>query len=332
VRTGISILLVSLLLPAAPPAQQPTHDHSIELDFKIDEQPLTCGQRRVELKIGERRIVPPLTEKGFQVPSIIDDLYASPQTRAIANVSVEVICDAHSFAIAGLYPAQILPGYWTVGIWHPPSWFGQYTSTQLSKTAMWLTYLTSDCYECDPGIVILVPHDEVPIAYAAALESEQIHATGVRARDIAYALSVFKIDRPRNLAQLVSQFTRCLSRPTGPDDDGCDEALFDYLANLYWRGDDTLLPLLFRAADSKNGLTSSNGYFYGDLLDQRLAAALSGLATVSPALQEAVCRTAAEDDLSIDSPKAKRVEEEVAQAEGETGSRCLRQIESVLKK
>jgi ERCC4-type nuclease len=82
-----------------------------------------------------------------------------------------------------------------------------------------------------------------------------------------------------------------------------------------------------QTSDSHADIVDEDSYFYGDLLDRRTAEILRELDSLSTEKQEAVCRLAGKDDLSMDSPKEERVSKQLKAIGGESATRCLQEIE-----
>ena len=299
----------------------PTED-SIRLTFALDGKPVSCSNKGVELSVGERQFVPTLTSTGFIVPREFDDFYASETTRRQNNVSVVVTCNEYRLKFSGLYPARVKPGDWEVGIAYPPYWTERFRwDTELEK-GTWVSYLQSECIGCDPGLITLISHPDPPSELVTGLRKEQTRVSGARARNIAYALAVFGSDYKTNRDYLLKLMGACLARPKeSSEDDVCDSTLLDYLTNLYWRGDATLLNPLLQMADSRRDVIIDIGTFYADLLDRSPVAMLQQLGTLSVDQQEKVCQLA-EDDLRGGTPKLTRVKANLAREGNETTKRC----------
>jgi hypothetical protein len=116
----------------------------------------------------------------------------------------------------------------------------------------------------------------------------------------------------------------CLKRaPNSPEDDVCDERLVQYIANLYWRGDDELLHLLFDIAQWREDVVDGAGRFYADLLDRRTDVAVHELSSIPAEKQQIVCGMAFDNDLRFDGPKLDRIESKLQQIGTEVAQTCL---------
>jgi hypothetical protein len=262
---------------------------------------------------------------GFVVPTAFLDAFASPRLRREGNVGVTVKCNEYTVAFSGLYPTIVLPGSWEVGISYPTSWFDSPPGG--AEEGAWLSYLVTECNGCDPGVIVSQTHPDRPQTVIARLREEQPSDTGERARDVAYALAVFKIDYQANREEVVKTLKECLLRPrNSPEDDVCDGKLVKYLANLYWRGDSGLLTLLFGIADRREDVVDDVGSFYADVLDRRPAAALDGLRSLPIEEQPEICEMAFEDDLRFNPPKLERVQMHLRQSTDYIAQTCLAEL------
>jgi hypothetical protein len=317
--------MLSVALACGSTARGQASDRLVTVKFVVDGEVQQCYYTKIKLHIGRQLIRPKITKGGFSAPAVFDRLYANGQTRRTANIAADITCRDRTLAFDGLYPSWVKPGLWTVGVANPISWPRDWSYA--TQTGFWSSYLESECNGCDPGVVALQAQTEIPRAALSRLVVEQPHATDARARDIAFALAVWKYDAAGNTELLKGLFASCLKKAeTDPEDDVCDDALLHELANLYWRGDDKLLPLLLRSAESKSRTAADIGYFSGDLLERRTVVALAALKDLGPDVQRAVCRTAGEDDFRINSPRTERVQEQLREVGGEVAERCLAEI------
>jgi hypothetical protein len=116
--------------------------------------------------------------------------------------------------------------------------------------------------------------------------------------------------------------------PNSPEDDVCDERLVQYIANLYWRGDDELLGLLFDAAQRREDVVDGAGEFYANLLDRRTDIAMHELGSIPAEKQQIVCEMAFVNDLRFDPPKLDRIGSKLQQVGTGVALRCLNAIRS----
>lgn len=194
-----------------------------------------------------------------------------------------------------------------------------------------MSYLVTECNECDPGLVTEQTHNDVPQSVLDDIREEQPTAGGRRARDIAYVLAVFRFNYDGNRELLVKQLKSCLDRPkNSPEDDVCDRRLVDYIANLYWRGDSGLLQILLNIAEKREDVLDEAGEFYAVLLDRRMKVAMEGLPNLPEERQRLVCQMAFTDDLRFDSPKLKRITEKLRASTQNEAAQCLRGITEIV--
>ena len=316
--------MFGLWLLAGVASGQPTlpSGHSIGVRFVVDGNTVPCSDLSVKLSIGDQEIVPVRIKDGFVVPQAILSAYANEFSRIRANIAAKIACGERAVMATGLYPAQVLPGTWEVGIACPTSWFDSPAGAR--ETGTWVSYIVSECNGCDPGVVISQAHEDLAQDEIQRLRAEQRESSGERARDVAYALAVFRSDYRTNRDHLVTTLSQCLARPVNsPEDDVCDPRLVQYLANLYWRGDNELLHVLINLAQQREDVVDDAGTFFADLLDRRTQIALNELGSVPDDKQRLVCAMAFDSDLRFDPPKLNRVQSNLKRIGTEIGRRCL---------
>jgi hypothetical protein len=158
---------------------------------------------------------------------------------------------------------------------------------------------------------------------ADSMTKELPNASGARARNIAYALAAFGVEYERNRDYRLLLLNSCLARPKeAPENDECDGELLDFVTSLYWRGDDSLLALLLRVADTRRNVIGVIGIFYSDLLDRRGAVVFESIEKLPAEKQKLICKLAYEDDLSMNGPKRDRVIALLRGAGGDAAARC----------
>ncbi len=227
-------------------------------------------------------------------------------------------------SFSGLYPSWVLAGSWEAGISYPTSWFDSMNHSTAPEEGAWASYLVAECNDCDPGVVVTVTHPDVPPDLVDQLRKEQSSDVGERARNVAFALAIFKSDYETNRDFLLKLLRVCLSRPrNSAEDDVCDTKLVDEIANLYWRGDAELLQPLLNAADRRDDVLGEAGGFYSDLLDRRTALVVGELRKLPEEKQRMVCEMAATDDLRFDSPKLDRVMKNLRATGDDVAERCI---------
>lgn len=319
------VLLAMVAATASAQTHEPTQ--SISVAFAIDGKPISCDHLKIQLRLNGRKIEPKYTESGFAIPAVFDKKASA--WSADEKVDVIVSCGKYTLTFPKLHPTWVSPGSWKVGIVHPPYWFEEFRYTSAIEHGMWLSYLVSECNQCDPGVITSISHRTPPVSVVKLLQVEQPTASVEHARDIAYALAVYNVEYRQNRDFVLGLLNDCLARPKeSSEDDVCDHRLLDYITNLYWRGDSTLLPLLLQIADSRKDVIGEIGTFYARLLDRRTAIALEGLQGLSIDKQQTVCRLAGADDFRLDGPEFDRVTRQLHYIGGEVANRCLREAES----
>jgi len=293
----------------------------ISFRFVVDGQAIPCPSI-VEFHLDGRTIVAEHTDRGFIVPAIFNK--KPSEWSADKTVQVKVSCGDYALNFPKLPPSWVSPGQWEVGIAYPPFWMERFGYLRAVEQGTWLSYLESECDGCDPGVFTTVSHPSPPASLIANLRREQPSSSGGRARDIAYALAVFNAEYRQNREFLLKRLNTCIDRPKdSPEDEVCDGTLLDYVTNLYWRGDSTLLQPLLQLADSRKDVIHEIGRFYADLLDRHAATTVDGLSKLAPEKQRTICRLAGEDEYSIDEPKLERVTEHLHAIRNETANQCL---------
>jgi len=273
----------------------------------------------VELRLDGRAIAAERTDGGFLVPAAFDK---KPLEWPSHKVQVKVVCGEYVLNF-NIPPSWVSPGQWEVGIAYPPHWMERFGYLRAVEEGTWLSYLESECNGCDPGVFTTVSHPSPPASLIASLRREQPTSSGERARDIAYALAVFDAEYQQNRDFLLERLNGCIARAKdSPEDEVCDGTLLDYVTNLYWRGDNTLLQPLLQLADSRKDVIVDIGRFYADLLDRRGVIVLNAMAILPDEKQQLICKLA-DDDLGTNSPERERITAFLHGARDRAASQCL---------
>lgn len=299
-------------------AQTQPHDDSISVGFAIDGKPTLCTPFSVELRFDGELIKPNKAGQHFDVPDVFKK--PSEQWRDDQHVDISLSCGGQTFVFPKVHPAFIRGGDWELGIARPLYSIERFSRTPELEHGAWASYLI---FEGEPGVVTFVSQPEPPAGMADSMRREQPNASGERARNIAYALAVFGFEYERNRDYLLRLLNTCLARPReSPETDECDGELLDFLTNLYWRGDDSLLAPLLRVADTRRDVIGQIGTFYSDLLDRRGSIGFESIEKLPAERQSLICKLAYDDDLSINSPKRDRVIALLRRAGDEAATRC----------
>jgi hypothetical protein len=300
---------------------QPRHD-SISVAFAVDGKPAPCASFSVELHLEGEIIKPNQSGQHFDVPDVFKK--PSKQWRDDQHVDVSLSCGGQTFVFPKLHPAFIRAGDWELGIAHPPYSMERFSRTSELEHGAWLSYLI---FEGEPGVVTFVSQPDPPAEMEDSMKKEQPNASGERARNIAYALAVYGFEYGRNRDYLLLLLNNCLARPReSPENGECDGELLDFVTNLYWRGDDSLLAFLLQVADTRRDVIGEIGTFYSDLLDRRGAVVLESIEKLPTEKQKLICKLAYDDDLTIDSPKRDRVIAFLRGVGGEAATRCSKAL------
>jgi hypothetical protein len=317
--------MLMALMAVSASAQTGDLGQSVSVRFVIDGKPAFCAPK-IQLRLDGQTIEPQSIDGGFALPAAFDKKASAWSSEE--KVDVTVRCGEDTLTFSELHPTWVSAGLWEIGIVHPPYWFEEFRYSSAIEHGTWISYLVSECDGCDPGVVTSVSHPTPPPSVVRLAQAEQRSASGERARDLAYALAVYNVAYRQNRDYLLGLLNACLSRPVeSEEDDVCDRRLLDYVTNLYWRGDSTLLPALLEMADSRKDVISEIGTFYAQLLDRRAAVAVQALQDVPVAKQGTICRLAGEDDLGIDEPRLERVAQGLRGIGGEVADRCLREAQ-----
>ena len=315
-----------LVMTVSAASQSSDRERTISVTFSVDGKQAPCDDLKVQLNLVGRVVVPKYVEHGFTVPSVFNK--KSSEWLPDQKVDVSLSCGEQAFSFRGLHPGWVSPGSWEVGIAYPPYWTERFGWTETVEKGTWISYLDSECNGCDPGVFTAVSHPTPPPSRVASLRREQPMASGERARDIAYALAVFHVEYSRNRDYLMVKLNSCLARPKeSPEDDICDPRLFDYVTNLYWRGDDTLLVPLLKLADSRRDVIGEIGAFYSNLLERRTADVVREMQGLPIDAQLMICGLAGQDDLGRNGPKHDRVVEKLKATNTEVADRCVQEAE-----
>lgn len=317
-------LVIAFTLSAVMAAAQ-DEDQEISLSFAVNGKSEPCPNRKVALRLDGSLIVPKPSTHGFWVPEAFRKKTADwPEGK---KVEISINCGEYRFEFSE-HPSWVSAGSWEVGLAYPPGWAERFGWTGATEKGTWISYLEDECNGCDPGVVTTISHPDPPPSLILSLQKEQPRASGERARDIGYALAVFNVEYQRNRDYVMALLTSCLARPKeSPEDDVCDGRLLDYITNLYWRGDDSLLARLLEIADSRKDVIGEIGTFYSNLLDRRADGVLRAMQVLPSEKQRLVCSLAEENDLRVGTPKFELVLANLRAANNETGDRCLQEIE-----
>jgi hypothetical protein len=314
VRTLIFLIFASVVSAWG----QSRNDGFVALSFAIDGSPARCAGFQVKLGFQGKAITPIQNERGFEVP----ETFKRPANKwkKKQRVDISLTCNEHTLIFPGQHPAFLREGDWQLGIAHPLYAVKEYGYTHEFDHGAWLGYLI---FTGEPGVVTFSSQPNPPSDLSVTLQKEQLGASPERLRDIAYMLAVFNVDYQKNRDYLLSSLKNCLSRPKeSQEDDVCDGDLLSFLTNLYWRGDTTLLPILLQIAESRRDVIGDIGTFYADLLDRRGVIVLNAMGASPDDEQQLVCKLA-DDDLSINSPKRKRIKAFLHKARNRAATQCL---------
>jgi hypothetical protein len=323
---GIVLSLATTILAA----QSRESKQTISVTFAIDDVTVPCDNLKVELRVDHRFIPVKMIDSGFIVPELFKKLYDSPRSRRKNNIDVHIECSEYAFDFPGEYPIQISPGEWRLAIRYPQTWFEGIREEPVIENGTWLSVMEWEWNGCEPCLVSYFPHITPPAAEVDRLRREQPNAWGEERMTKTYALAVFNVEYQQNRDYLLSLLNICLSNPKRSAlEDICDnEKLYQYLANLYWRGDTDLLgPLLQAVGETQAGVVNEAGLFYADLLNRRTVDFLRGLASLPVEKQKAVCELAGKEDLSFKSPMRERVAKQLRAIGGDSATHCLQEIE-----
>lgn len=276
------LVLASLPLFAGSGPSVPDDAGTMVVSFQDHGEERQCSGMAVLLRFEGQELTPAYTKDGFIIPLEFKRLNDSGEGGK-HKLDVTVTCGSHTLSFPDVYASWLSPGHWTIGIDYPP--FQHFTHHGTPEKGAWVSYLSWGGWEQ------WIAHPEPLAGTVEALRAEQPQASGGRARDIAYALAVFKENYQANRDYLIDVLVSCLGRPKGSPGGGvCDYELLDYVVNLYWRGDDSLLLFLVGVADSRMDPIGDVGTFYADVFERHPDAALKAVQTIAPERRGMVCR------------------------------------------
>jgi hypothetical protein len=322
---------IALCLFAATSAfpQKTVPRASIAFSFAVDGESVPCVHRGIELQAGGRVIPVRPTAYGFIIPPAFRRAVTGKATQ-VQKVDVRITCGGQVFDFPNEDESRLVPGSWLLEVSYPTTWFTSATESPVLESGTWLTAMIWGCRQCQPVPRTVIPHFDLPSAFADRLRREQPTAQGVRAVQIAYALVVFNVEPEKNLAYLTDLLKACVvPAETPPDAAVCNNAqLAEDLVNLYWRGDSELLGSLLELADSHSEVASEMGDFYADLLDRRPNLTLRGLQALAPEMQLAACVRAGENEREGDGTRFRRIRMNLHAVGSVTARQCLQQAEA----
>jgi hypothetical protein len=321
-RPILSLLFLANLLLLVPSTANATPKPKgvIVVSFEDHDKEVPCKGLAVKLRLDGQALIPTYTNTGFIVPNKLKQLNDTGEARN-TRVDVTVTCNGRTLAFPSVY-ATWFGVDWKVGIDYPP--FAHFIHYGMPEKGAWISYL--ETIGDGDGVEMLVSNPDPLPGMLEQLLAEQPNASDGRARDIAYALAVYKDNYEKNRDYLLGLLRSCLARPKESSEDHiCDEDLLDYISNLYWRGDATLLQPLLELADTCGDVLGSIGAFYADLLDRHLGATLDGLGTLDPQQQQVVCGLAG-DSLG-DVPQRGKIEKSLRESGDGVAIGCLRWLQ-----
>lgn len=316
--TRLFLLLLSLanLFVSVPLASAGTLETSgvIAVSFEDHGKEQPCTGLLVQLRLPGHTLNPIHTETGFVVPNRLKHLSDSEARNT--KVDVAVTCNGFSLYFPDVYGTWFVNVDWKICIDYPPFKHDQ----RIPENGAWVSYLGTEPHSGD-GVEMQISHPDLLPGKREQLLEEQPTATNGRARDIAYALAVYKENSEKNRDYLLELLRSCNARPKGSSqDDVCDDDLLEYVINLYWRGDVTLLPTLLELADKHDDIGDIET-FYADLLDRQPKTALNGLRVLDPQHQQLVCKLASDSLGNV--PQLGRIEKFLRASTDEVANHCL---------
>ena len=295
--------------------------HYVSVEYLIDGKKSACKPFSVELRFDGQTFRPKVSGQRFEVP----ELFNKPSSEWKDNDSVDLSlsCDGNTYAFSA-HPGFLGDEQWTLGTAHPVYGIHEYWYThQLDRGAI-LDYVI---FEGEPGIIMFWTEPGAPGNRISALQKKQATASGVRARNIAYELAVYRHDYEKNRDYLLDVMNRCLAKPKDSlqedDEDECDDDLLKFVANLYWRGDDRLLSRLLNVAEGRSDVLDDVGRFYSDLLQSRTKDMLRGMEELPREKQSLVCHLAYKDHLRFDPPELEQVQTALRDHHTAVAENCL---------
>jgi hypothetical protein len=327
-RIGLFVNLFLACVPSTGFALQSEQDapetrRIVPIRLGHDEH--ACEKLKVVLGLEGQIIEPPIVGHGFVVPPQLpnSDVWKDKDAGDVLRVDVKVECDGEIVNLPGVSAAWF-QDEWSVGNDYPP--FAE--KFRPVERGTWLSYLTTG--EVQQTVTWADPPEQV----LNQLRREQPTASGARARDIAYALAVLQNDYTVNRNYLVDLLDLCDSIPpanveeTEDDEESpCSGPLVDFLANLYWRGDDEIAELLLTQHSPFQSMTNSLASFYADLFRRRPCSFANVLARRTIEQQAEICHLAG-DEFGMDPelPEVKDAIEAFRSSSQTIAETCLREF------
>ena len=298
----------------------------IRIEFSVNGVSKPCKRPEIRISVAGKEVPVERIESGFVVPRSLLALYDDLETRKVNNVSIHLACGEQFFDLTEDYPVRLQPGLWRLRILYPDAWKRDDLFMHPDLLGFWTKILEVECDGCDPGIDISESVDERPAGVVDQLENEQPKATGERAMEIAFALAVFGEKYKLNRNYLLELWKACLASPDQAAIEGiCDDTTLSFmLADLYYRGDETLLPVLLNAAESKSYAAEELGHFYAEMLKNQSEKLLEAMNGLPASTQSAICRDAVPLELYVDTPRRQQVDSNLLASKQPNAASCLK--------
>ena len=297
----------------------------VQVTFDDDGTPVGCKTLQVELRFDGRTIKRTYKNGEFTIPAEIEEVKASGKPAEENTVGLAVECAGHKLRFPHVNVHWLGAGYWKIGVDYPP-FLDEFRRTRAIERGAWISYL-----QFEPrgyhGFEMVLEHPKPPGRLLRRFRKQRPEATGASARDIAFALAVFRYRYEQNRDYLLGLLENCAREPeNAPEDDICDMQLLDEVTNLYWRGDSTLLRPLMQLPAS-HPATGEIGTFYADALGRNTADFLGTLPDVPVEKQRTICESAGADEFSMNQPAQDRVTERLRAMDDDVAHRCLQELE-----
>jgi hypothetical protein len=315
----ILFLLLGTGLAIAQDYPDPSENEIVIL-WTYHGEPKRCLQSDIRIEQGGHFFQIFRTDHGISLTNELKELASQQDGR----MTVHARCDGFLLDFPDVYTTW-LKGGWEFGIDFPP--YDHDHGLGLPERGTWMSYL--DWYY---GSIQWTIHDDPFPGLRDAIanrrpddsDSEDKYAD-------AYSKAVLGIEYSKSRDLLLTVFKQCAKRPDDFDPYDCSWPLADYLANLYWRGDNDLLLPLFDAAADKPTVLLRIGSFYGQLLARRPAVGVQTLGQISRKERETLCRRAGDEELWHYSNDVLGPLRDALVGSGAVGQLCWSAIESAEK-
>jgi hypothetical protein len=288
VKAILVLLVVSLAGCVFAQGPSEANGHEIAVKWAIHGEDEKCHRSEVMVEYEGRDFVLRPTERGVFVTPELE----SASGHSDGKVTIHARCDDFSLDFPDVDAATLGQDYWEFGVDYPP--YVHVGGHMVPERGTWASYMIWGAWEQ------LVINDEPFAGLRDEIANRRPDSFDYDRYDDAYAKAVLGIEYTKNRDLLLGEFERCAKQNEFVLGE-CGSSLGEYVINLYWRGDDTLLqPMLDAAADKPatggGDVLLELGWFYARLLSRKPVLAVQRLEHLPVEKREIICRQAGEDE------------------------------------